>query len=66
MNVLENYIKCNFREFDYIISVHKTLATRDTYDLANTAHVLMVWLTKTCRFKMKKTVNQKCLLILVH
>ena len=22
MNVLGNYIKCNFREFDYIISVH--------------------------------------------
>ena len=22
MNVLENYIKCNFREFDYIISLH--------------------------------------------
>ena len=22
MNVLKNYIKCNFREFDYIITVH--------------------------------------------
>ena len=30
MNVLGNYIKCNFREFDYIISVH---VIRYMYDI---------------------------------
>ena len=36
-----------------------TLVTRDHCDLVNIVHVLMVWLSKTCRFKMKKKQSTK-------